>query len=287
MSAQDQIGRLEALLRRVTSRAAEPRAVVARMAPSAAAAASPAHHEEAEPLDLPTRPPPPGVAAPAEIDVELPEPAIELRSSVAEQRPLQSDERIVAAKPIELPVEEDVVVPLVRPAAEEAPQLEVAAEFMSASDLEEEAEPEEAAPLSSRRPLGPPPAEVLDQKAFGKEETPEPAIHTPPPESGKLPAAPELSPIVEMADYDNQDITGVHHTPAGERRSTASTEDALAQSGEHAASEPTVEAAKLAPEVTKPTIVAAAGIAVADVIGTANAFKPATFGELLDATLKL
>ena len=282
MSAQDQIGRLEALLRRVTSRAAEPRAVVARFAPPPAAAASPAHHEEAEPLDLPTRPPPPGVAAPGEIDVELPEPAIELRSDA----PAQSDERIVAAKPVELPVEEDVVVPLVRPSAEDAPQLEVAAEFMSASDLEE-AEPEEAAPLSSRRPLGPPPAEVLDQKAFGKEETPEPAIHTPPPESGKLPAAPELSPIVELADYDNQDITGVHHTPAGERRSTASTDDALAQSGEHAASQPQVEAAKLAPEVIKPAVVAAAGIAVADVIGTANAFKPATFGELLDATLKL
>ncbi len=283
MSAKDRIGQLETLLRRVTARAAEPRA--ARVVAVAAAVAAAPIEEETEPLDLPTRPPPPGVPAPVDIEVELPEPAIELQS----EAPAQSDERIVAAKPLDLPVEEeaDVVVPLVRREAdEEAPQIEVGGDFMSASEIDEEAE--EAAPLSSRRPMGPPPAEVLEQKAFGKEETAEPAIHTPPPESGKLPAAPELSPIVETADYDNQDITGVHHTPAGERRPAARADDALAQSGEHQSLSPSVhvaEPAKLAPEVTKPAVVAES--AVADVIGTANAFKPATFAELLDATLKL
>lgn len=277
MSARETIGKLEALLARVSSRAAEPRparaAVHAAPAPAAPAhapapapAAAPVSAarpitvpppeaielpDNTEAFELPTRPPPPGVAAPPDVEVELPEPAIELRHEV----PAQSDERIAVAKPVE-PLEEEIEV---APAA-----------------VDVEVEVEESAPVSSKRPLGPPPAEVLEKKAFGADEAPEPVIHAPPPESGKLPAVPELTPIVEAADYDNQDITGVHHTPPGDRRK-ARADDALAQSGEHHT--------ELVVEATHANVVAKAP--VADVVGQANAFKPATFGELLDASLKL
>jgi len=266
----ERVAKLQALLARVTARAAEPRV---RHAVAAAPAAAPVDDDfESE---LPTRPPPAGVAAPPEIEVELPEPAIELQT----EAPAQSDERIVAAKPVAQEPEPEEI-----PAVAAAPELEVAGDLMG-EEAEELPEPE-AAPSSSRRPLGPPAGEVLEAKAFGGE--PEPAIHTPPPESGKLPAAPEIPPAVEAADYDNQDITGVHHTPA--TREPAPAVDVLAQSGEHAAkpvahAEPPREPSKLMPEITHAAPKASAP--VHDVIGEANAFKPATFAELLEASLKL
>jgi hypothetical protein len=264
------IAKLEALLARVTTRAAQPRAprapiaaapiAAAPIAAAPIAAAATPHFDDVQ--ELPTRPP-----AAIDFEVDLPEPAVELTPrphavEVAARGP-QSDQRIVAAKPIE---------------ADEELAAAGAVDDLMAADIDEM--PVEAAPSSSPRPLGPPPGEVLEEQAFGA-DAPAPALHTPPPESGRLPAVPELTPVVEAADYENQDITGVHHTPGAERRRRASETPSspprdLMQSGEHSA---------LSPEVTRAATSASA--AVAHVIDRANAFKPATFAELLDATLAL
>jgi hypothetical protein len=254
------IQKLEALLARVTSRASEPRAVRAVAAAVAEQRApepefSPtstlvdeAEPEHTQPIELPTRIPPRG-PQPTDVEIDLPEPAIELGLEPA----AQSDERIVAAKAITsdlldaLPVEVEL--------APEVPEAEL---------------DEEPAPSSSPRPVGPPPGELLEKQAFG-EKAPEPALHTPPPESGKLPAASELPSLAEAADYDNQDITGVHHAPAVRAR------DERLQSGEHRT--------HLEPEIVASS--PKASREVANVIGAANAFQPATFAELLDASLKL
>jgi hypothetical protein len=53
----------------------------------------------------------------------------------------------------------------------------------------QEEEAADHAPASSRRPVMPEPEDRLEQMAFGSDEAP-PPIHTPPPESGRMPAAP-------------------------------------------------------------------------------------------------
>jgi hypothetical protein len=53
----------------------------------------------------------------------------------------------------------------------------------------QEEETADHAPASSRRPVMPEPEDRLEQMAFGSDEAP-PPIHTPPPESGRMPAAP-------------------------------------------------------------------------------------------------
>jgi hypothetical protein len=125
----------------------------------------------------------------------------------------------------------------------------------ASADRAREHEEEEPAPSSSRRPVGPEPAEKLAQMAFGDESSP--ALHTPPPESGRLPAAtPDL-------DFD-ADVTGVRDARKAPPHDV------------------TLE---LVPEVTEARIEARAS--VADVLGDAQRFAPATFGDLLDASLSL
>jgi hypothetical protein len=99
---------------------------------------------------------------------------------------------------------------------------------------------EDRAPASSRRPVAGLATEApLDQLAFGSEEA-LPALHTPPPESGKVPAAPDIT------DYDREELV---------------------------------------PETTHPTLDAT--ITVAQFVGQAAPFAPASFLALLDATLGL
>ncbi|MGD0529380.1 MAG: hypothetical protein ABSE49_29850, partial [Polyangiaceae bacterium] len=167
---------------------------------------------------------------------------------------LDSRERLVAAAPVPLPSPAPVAE-----AEAEAPVPHVA-ELRELPELEESppeilaaVEEVEEAPRSSRRPVAPEPEERLADMAFGAEE-PAPPRHTPPPESGRLPAVPAV-------EFDG-DVTGVREaTPIVARPR------------------------ELVPEATRPAL--AASDAVADVVGDAQRFAPATFAELLDASLAL
>lgn len=122
-------------------------------------------------------------------------------------------------------------------------------------------EPVEEAPVSSRRAVVAEPQERLAEMAFGAEE-PAPR-HTPPPESGRLPAVPEVEAEGEG------DITGVREASSLPLPLPLPPPPARALSAE-----PT--AALLQPSD-----------AVAQVVGDAMAFAPASFLALLDASLAL
>ncbi|MGH7435673.1 MAG: hypothetical protein ACRENE_08360, partial [Polyangiaceae bacterium] len=145
-----------------------------------------------------------------------------------------SQERLVMAEP------EPIGSPEPAAAHEPAPVTEVEPELA-----------DEEPPASSRRPLAPQPEERLAEMAFGATE-PRPAMHTPPPESGRLPAAPPAD-----IDFPDED-TGVH-----------------------AAHPPT----PITPEATRAELSGSASVARTH--GSVAAFHPKTFAELLDASLKL
>ena len=132
-----------------------------------------------------------------------------------------------------------------------------------AGDEDEEIE---ETPASSRRPVTAPPEERLAELAFGAEE-PQPARHTPPPKSGRLPAPPAV-------EFD-ADITGVRAAPG-----MSASDDATAPSSQ---TEPSV----LAAQAVRPNFVSGTEMRVVDVIGEAQRFAPATFLALLDASLSL
>jgi hypothetical protein len=276
MSKSPRIAKLEVLLERIRSRATAPRTAPA--APVAVVAAAPVAVAVAAP------PPPPPPARPVMREVESrvePAPAkpapvaevveVDLLEStsvidmtvedVAIAESFESRERLVAAEPVpeealadeaavEEAVSEDVVIEaavVAGPAEESPPDLLAAVE-----DVEEEA------PLSSRRPVEPQPEQRLAEIAFGSEE-PSPPRHTPPPESGRLPAAPEL-------EFDG-DITGVRDaTPIA------------------VVVEP-VRTRELSAEATRVSL--EPNDAVAEVVGAAQRFAPTTFAALLDASLAL
>jgi hypothetical protein len=156
-----------------------------------------------------------------------------------------SEERLVAAQ--SEPPEEPTVV-IAAATRESTPPIDV-------TDVEIVDEEEEEAPISSRRSVASQPEERLAEMAFGGEEPREP-LHTPPPESGRLPAAP---PVV---DYD-ADVTGV-------RSSTQA---------------PRPPEPELVPEPVRPQV--GPSDAVAQVIAAAQRFAPETFVALLDASLAL
>ncbi|HEY1697114.1 MAG TPA: hypothetical protein VGG39_33370 [Polyangiaceae bacterium] len=288
MSDGRTIAKLEALLDRVRARAAAPRlsrvATAAAVAPSPAAPppiaappTAPAGFEppglaaQRQPASPPTVPPPSSgdeatlVRAPAPteaevvVDVEVQEISVEAVIGVpAEEIPVaeasESRERLVAAEPVaaealpELVVDVSPEPPVAQAALEESPP-----------DLLAAVEEVEEAPLSSRRPVAPQPEERIADIAFGAEE-PSPPRHTPPPESGRLPAAPAI-------EFENDaDITGVREAPA-----VAVVEAQRSR--------------ELTPQVTRPAF--RPSDAVADVVGEAQRFAPSTFGALLDASLAL
>ncbi len=300
MSAKEQIAKLEALLTRVSSRANEPRVAGAHAhahAPTAAApVAAPAPVPVAAPA--PTPAPAPVAVAVATPPIRVSEPEVDVaREAIEIPVAAKSDARLIAVKavePFDLDAPVDSSATLTDAPRESIPVEEVAAELevVEEDDVEDV---EESAPSSSRRPIAPPPAEEIAETAFGAEDLAEPPRHTPPPESGRLPAAPELSPVIDAGDEDEVEvITGVHHTPANERATPDKEPDALARSGEHeglssppdeVTPAPAVSRVELTPHVARPERTASA--AVADTLGQAMAFSPATFGELLDATLSL
>jgi hypothetical protein len=173
--------------------------------------------------------------------------------------PLDSRERLVAAAPaaveppIEMPtapVAEPEPAPIVA-VQEQQPVVELTVEAVEVVEVVEA----EEAPVSSRRPVAPPPEERLDEMAFGAVE-PQPMRHTPPPESGRLPAAPDV-------EFDG-DITGVRN----------------ASKSAHP-----VVVAPIVPEATIADL--APSDEVADVVGAAQAPEPTTFVGVLDQSMAL
>ena len=258
MSKIEKIAKLEALLARVVSRAGEPRRRPAAVATYAAASdQAPAEMPELadDEVDAATIPPPPlaPARAPARTETDLvievevvQETASETVIGVASEElviaeSLGSRERLVAAVPV-----------LLAPAVAEAGPPEMLDE--SPPEILAAVEEVEEAPLSSRRPVAPEPEERLADMAFGAEE-PSPPRHTPPPESGRLPAAPAI-------EFDG-DVTGVREaTPIAPARPR-----------------------DLVPEATRAALTPSG--AVADLVDEAQRFAPDTFAALLDASLAL
>jgi hypothetical protein len=150
--------------------------------------------------------------------------------------------------------------PPVQPAPQTVPELEMDRGSGSPAALDD-ASTLEAAPASSRRPVEP--EEQLADMAFGP-GAPQPPRHTPPPESGRLPAAPP-------DEFDDVDVTGVRDATA------------LAKGD---AAEPVLPLAEpIVAEVSRPVLSATGD--VADVVGPSPRFVPKTFTELLEATLSL
>jgi ribonuclease E len=263
------IARLEALLARVRSRSAEPRL---RRAP-VMASEHPSIVDDGEALDEPTRPPPPATDVDLVVEVDGREPRQVVVSApveeVASEKAFESRERLVAAAPVmpEEPAPEVALTPspgLVDAGTASAPEVEAVIEEASEIDetVVEEAPVAEEAPASSRRPVAPEPEERIAQIAFGAEE-PRAPLHTPPPESGRLPAA-------AVADFD-ADVTGVRDAAP-----------VVAASSEARSPAP---APQLAAEATRANL--QSSNAVAEIIGEAQRFAPATFVALLDASLAL
>jgi hypothetical protein len=247
-----QISRLEALLDRVRVRAAEPRPTQAVVVAVATAAETivpeplaPPPVEAVEDLETTQQRPVPSRTGPTRTESEIVM-EVEVQDStqdtvlavpveeVAVPEATESRERLVAAEPV---IER---VPGVPDEPEAAPEI-----IASVEDVEE-------APVSSRRPVAPQPEERLAEMAFGSEE-PQPARHTPPPESGRLPAAPAI-------EFEG-DVTGVHE-----------------------ASKPAAPV-EIVPEATVADL--RPSDAVADMVGQARAPAPTTFVAALDASIAL
>jgi hypothetical protein len=160
----------------------------------------------------------------------------------------ESRERLIVAAPIPLELDEPMAPEPVQAKAETPVPVEV--------DVVLD-EPVEEAPVSSRRAVVAEPQERLAEMAFGAEEQPAPR-HTPPPASGRLLA-------VQAEPGDDGDITGVRETGARPP--------------------PPPAPAVLAPEATQAQL--APSDKVAELVAAAQAFAPATFVALLDASLSL
>lgn len=153
-----------------------------------------------------------------------------------------------------------------QPAPQTVPELEPDRASGSPVGADDTSTALEPAPASSRRPVEPEEEQLADM-AFGP-SAPQPPRHTPPPESGRLPAAPP-------DEFDDVDVTGV-------RDATALANTDLA---EPVAARVELRADPIVPEATRPTLTSVGD--VADVVGPAPKFLPKTFAELLEATLSL
>jgi hypothetical protein len=260
MSKAQKVAKLEALLARIQTRAAEPR--VSRV--ELGSAVPPAEvqvvadaQEDVETMIAPVRHQPamtdPEIVMEVEVQASTQDAvlAVPVEETLVPEA-LESRERLVAAEPV---APEPATVETIAPGAiEDEPTVAIAVEPEPPPELTAEAaeliseEDIEEAPVSSRRAVAAQPEERLAEMAFGAEE-PRPPRHTPPPESGRLPAAP-------AAEYDG-DVTGVREAPKPE----------------------------IVPEVTLADV--AASDVVADVLGQPKPLAPPTFLAALDASLAL
>lgn len=177
-----------------------------------------------------------------------------------------SRERLVAAEPVAMGTSAavppaDAAEPGEMARAEESsmPSVDVT-EIEVTAEIEVEEDEGEPAPASSRRPVAPEPEERLAEIAFGSEEPPQP-LHTPPPESGRLPAVPGI-PFESDSDFAGLRTA----TPLLPRRL-----EALSH--------------LLEPEAVRPEI--PPSDTVGEFIAQAQRFAPPTFVALLDASLAL
>jgi hypothetical protein len=253
MSAQEQVTKLEALLARVSGRRSAPRQVLG---------ASPA---QAEPTHVEPTPEPFHDAVPVVGEVKA-QPLARIETPAAVAAP--PEPLTAAAAPSEPPVAVAARPASMAPGAEEEVEVEEGMAEVDLDDIEEDEAADaslsdsvadldvlmassaaEEVPASSRRPIQ---LQAPDE-AFHDTTTPLPP-HPVPPESGRQVAAP-------VADFEG-DLSGV--------RSVAASDIA-----------PPVE---LKAEITRPVVEAPSPAVFR---GAPPAFEPATFGELLDATLSL
>jgi len=269
MSAQEQVAKLEALLARVNGRRGAPRPSAVTAAP---AEQTPAPVERTPP-PAPVAPPPVAAAAPPPAAITSPPPPVEpvvAKAAAPEPRtpaPASVEVAAKAASPslapdpnvdVDVEVEEGMAeVDLDGLDDEEGgdaslsdsvADLDVVAAGASADDDEED---ELELPASSRRPIQ---IQAPLEESFNDSASAAPP-HPVPPESGRQIAAP---PVL---DFEG-DLSGV--------RSVAAADAA-----------PHVE---LKADVTRPVVTTASP---AVFHGEVPAFHPATFGDLLDATLGL
>jgi hypothetical protein len=254
VSPREQIAKLQAMLERVKTRSGEPRP--ARLV----AASAPVTELSDDEFDtVATIPPPPNRA---------PEPA------PASGPQLESRSRLIASEPAPAPTEADLA------ATQEA----------FASDAEEPLEEpvEERPPASSRRPVAMPdqePARALEEMAFGEEAAP--PRHTPPPESGRLLAA----PVVEF----DPDITGVREAGGFASPPPPVEPEVVEQTRPEAFTGGTVEVAPreiapppvsaMQPHVTRAEIEPSG--TVAEYLNAPRTVAAHSFGDLLESALDL
>jgi hypothetical protein len=294
VSAREKIAKLEALLARVQARAAEPRPARSVAAAAVSPVAEEPSHEE------PLHEEPIAIAAPeiaAEPVVAEPQHAEPVVAEPAEQ-----------AAP-ELEIGEEVVE--IDSEVVEIDEAEILAAEAAAAEAELQAA--EPSPPSSRRPR---PMEAIAEAQQAAPPVPAP------PESGKLVAA---APVPSFDDdFTGVREASQHLPPLSGREPSleiASVKppqapvrhemEAELPQGSPGAFTPTLEAAPplpvpavsttrpvsdvapapaAAPEPIVPEVVSArmpSGEHVAVVVGEVQPFRPATFGELLDATLSL
>jgi hypothetical protein len=209
VSATRKIAKLEQLLVRIRARAAEPRSARRSLGPAVGPADTSVQAQIEEEEDDQPTLPPPPVV----------EAAVRASEQASPTLP-QSD-----------------------------PRRDVLTDRDTGPDIEQQEEEfDDEPPVSSRRPVMPEPEERLAELAFGAED-PSPPRHSPPPESGRLPAAPDVS--IEANE---------------ESRTQSSSRE-------------------LVPEVMRAELSSRAEII--DVIGQAQRFAPSTFLDLLDASLSL
>ncbi len=296
MSAKERIGKLEALLARIRTNAAAPRVAAGGAGAPAVSVALPTvppsaearekMRSESSEFEAPVPPAPP--------------------TPVAEE-PLESRARLVAAEPAELIEEEVEVLELDERHIVSEEEIAVAAP----------ATQEEEPPPSSRRPIAEP-AET-PQEAQLPVATAAPL--TPPPESGKQVATEPLSfdddfttgvresgarlqppaePSIPLAPLREPSPPPPRHELEAELPRhppavfTPDEADVEMVQGEATRPPPgpmpkvaeTTKPAAPVHEVTRPTTPVAAS-EVASMVGSAPAFSPKTFGELLEASLGL
>jgi hypothetical protein len=256
VSKTERLARLNRLLEQVRTRA---RARDGLSAGGAQAIAEPSAPEPVEePVQLSTwTPPPPDDPVPEigiAVDVDYVETTqISVADSVAENSPsshLDSTERLVAAgtAPTYSAGDEGSDRPAPHP-AEPSADAERAMRSAPGAFEDEVADPEPA-PASSRRPVTLEPEDRLEQIAFGADEA-RPPLHTPPPESGRVPAA-------HAGDYDS---------------------DSPPMGGDGHPNEP------LLAQATRAVLPSFA--TVAELTGDPSRSMPVTFSAILDDTLAL
>lgn len=266
-----QISKLEAILARVKQRAEMPRQVFH----------APVAQAQAPVVRAPVAPPP--------VPVPVPAPQVEIK--VTETIPPNSDARAAIelesrTRVVETTMELDESDLVEAATTGEAPAVEI-----------EIGEPDEQPP-SSRRPK--PMEEIAEAQ---KDEPPPP----PPPESGKLVAAPasfdddftgvrEASNLLPPLEADAPSIEVQHveppkpppvHEMEADLAPPPPAESESRRISDVAPAPPTpvaLASAPLEPEVTNASVPAAKAV---QVDGAVTAFKPQSFGELIDATLGL